>query len=404
MGDSEPWTRKYQPKKIGDIAGQDAAVKQILGFASGSRKQKKAAIVYGPVGSGKTISVYAAANELGFEVIEVNASDFRNQDQINSVIGAASKQRSLFSKGKIILVDEIDGLSGTKDRGGIPALTKLAEESAFPIVCTAVDPFDQKLSSLRKKSLMIDFQMLDYKDISNVLQKICESENIRFKEDDLKALARRVGGDMRAAINDLQILTSGKKELVKEDLDGMSQREQTESILNALMKVLKTTDPKIAVEAFNNIQEDFDKVMLWLDENVPKEYEKPADLARAYDYMSKADIMSRRIRRWQHWRFMVYINAYLSAGVAVSKDEKYKKFVQYGPTKRLLKIWMANNKYNKRKAIAEKIGEKTHTSARRALHDTLPYLQVIFQKDIDYGMELADKLGLDKEEVEWLCK
>ncbi|HLC99201.1 MAG TPA: hypothetical protein VJC00_04305, partial [Candidatus Nanoarchaeia archaeon] len=69
-----------------------------------------------------------------------------------------------------------------------------------------------------------------------------------------------------------------------------------------------------------------------------------------------------------------------------------------------LKIWMANSKYQKRKAIAEKIADKTHTSAKRALQDTLPYMQAIFQKDIEKGMEIAEWLGLEKEEAEWLCR
>ncbi|MFC1754679.1 replication factor C large subunit [Thermoproteota archaeon] len=400
----EPWTRKYQPEKS-RIVGQDNALKQISDFAAGYKTQKKkAAIIHGPVGCGKTVSVYAIAKELGYDVIEINASDFRNKDQIQAIVGAASKQMSLFSKGKIILVDEVDGLSGTKDRGGIPALAKVIDESAFPLICTAVDPFDKKLSALRKKSSMIEFEMLDYKDIYTVLSKICTKESIKFKEDHLKSLARRAGGDMRAAINDLQILAGQKKELVKEDLDELSQREQTDNIMNAVMKVLKTTDPKLAIDAFQKVPEDFDQIMLWLDENMPKEYEKPADLERAYDYISKADVMKRRIRRWQHWRFLVYINAYLSAGIAVSKDEKYKSFVKYGPTKRLLKIWMANRKYQKRKAIAEKIADKTHTSAKRALHDTLPYFQEIFRNNNKAAGPIVDYLGLDKEEVEWLCK
>ncbi len=400
----EPWTRKYQPKNTAEVTGQKEAVRNVREFIADYRnKKKRAAIIHGPVGCGKTVSVYAAANELGLEIIEVNASDFRNKDQIESVVGSASQQMSLFSKGKVILIDEIDGLSGMQDRGGISALVKLIDKTAFPLICTASDPFDKKFSALRKKSTMIEFKELDHKHIFESLKSICGKESIKFREDDLKTLSRRAGGDLRAAVNDLQTLAEGKKELVKEEMDKLSQRERTESILNAVMKVLKTTDPSIAISSFNNIEEDFDEVMLWMDENMPKEYNKPGDLARAYDYISKADIMRRRIRRWQHWRFLAYVNAYLSAGIAVSKDEKYKKFIRYGPTKRLLKIWMANRKYQKRKAIAEKVAEKTHSSAKRALHDTLPYLQAIFQKDIDSGMKLADWLELDREEAEWMC-
>ena len=405
MHQMQLWTRKYEPKKSSEIEDQKEALKYLKDFIENYRKhKKKIAIIYGPVGSGKTVSVYALAHELKLEIIEVNASDFRNDEQIKSVVGSASVQMSLFSKGKVILVDEIDGLSGTEDRGGISALTKLAEKSAFPIVCTATDPFDKKFSELRKKSDMMQFQPLDYNSVFNILKKICHEEKIKYNEDDLKTLARRVGGDARAAINDLQMLAGVKKALEREGIDELGQREQQENMINAMLKVLKTTDPSIAIKAYDNVSEDFDKIFLWIDENLPKEYEKPEDLARAYDYISMADVMSRRIKRWQHWRFLVYINAYLSAGISVSKDEKYKKFVQYGPTQRLLKLWMANQKYQKRKAIAEKIALKTHSSAKRVVTDTLPYLQQIFKKNKEEGKEIADELDLSEEEVEWLRK
>ena len=405
MHQMQLWTRKYEPKKSSEIEDQKEALKYLKDFIENYRKhKKKIAIIYGPVGSGKTVSVYALAHELKLEIIEVNASDFRNDEQIKSVVGSASVQMSLFSKGKVILVDEIDGLSGTEDRGGISALTKLAEKSAFPIVCTATDPFDKKFSELRKKSDMMQFQPLDYNSVFNILKKICHEEKIKYNEDDLKTLARRVGGDARAAINDLQMVEGVKKALEREGIDELGQREQQENMINAMLKVLKTTDPSIAIKAYDNVSEDFDKIFLWIDENLPKEYEKPEDLARAYDYISMADVMSRRIKRWQHWRFLVYINAYLSAGISVSKDEKYKKFVQYGPTQRLLKLWMANQKYQKRKAIAEKIALKTHSSAKRVVTDTLPYLQQIFKKNKEEGKEIADELDLSEEEVEWLRK
>ncbi|MEK0337652.1 MAG: AAA family ATPase, partial [Nitrosopumilus sp.] len=127
----QPFTIKYQPKKTNEIIGQDTAIKNLKNFVVNFKRQKKnAALLYGPSGVGKTISVHALANELNLEILEVNASDLRNAEQINSLVGSAVAQMSLFSKGKIILVDEIDGLSGMKDRGGLLAITKLIEKSS----------------------------------------------------------------------------------------------------------------------------------------------------------------------------------------------------------------------------------------------------------------------------------
>ena len=276
-------------------------------------------MIYGASGTGKTSSVYAIASELGHEVIEVNASDFRNTEQINQKVGNAIKQQSLFARGKIILVDEIDGLSGHEDRGGIQAITKLIEDSAYPIILTATNPFDNKFSSLRSKSNLIEFRQLDYLSVFKILKKICGHEKIKYDEGVLKALSRRAGGDARAAINDLQTLAHEKKELKKESLEELSERNKTDNIMTALNKIFKTTDLKVAISAFDNVEEDLSQQLLWIDENLPKEYTKPEELAKAYEMLSKADVFSRRIRRWQHYRFLVYINALITAGSAAAK-------------------------------------------------------------------------------------
>ena len=219
----------------------------------------------------------------------------------------------------------------------------------------------------------------------------------------LKGLARRAGGDARAAINDLQTLVLESKRLTKESLDELSPRDQTETMLNALTQIFKTTDPAIAVKAFDTIQEDQDTCFLWLEENIPKEYEKPEDLARAYDALSRADVFKGRIRRWQHWRFMVYINALYSGGIAVAKDQKYSKFTKYSPTGRILKIWWANQKSFKKKSIAKKIAKDTHTSTRKVLQSMMPYFQMMF-KNKEFAGKMIVQLKLDEDEVAWLKK
>tara|TARA_Y100000310_G_scaffold281722_1_gene302366 strand:+ start:2601 stop:3809 length:1209 start_codon:yes stop_codon:yes gene_type:complete len=401
----QPFTIKYQPKKISEIIGQDIALKKLKDFVVNFKRQKKnAALIYGPSGVGKTISVHALAKELDLEILEVNASDVRNANQINSMIGSAAGQMSLFSKGKIILVDEVDGLSGMKDRGGLLAITKLIEKSAFPMILTITNPWDYKFNKLRRKTEMIEFSPLDYSDVFEILKEICDNEEIKYDELVLKGLARRAGNDARAAINDLETLSIETKELTKTSLEELGERNQQDTILNALFKIFKTTDPKVAISAFDNVKENLDEQLLWLDENLPKEYTKPEDLAKAYDKLSKADVFNRRIRRWQHWRFLVYINALITAGIAVSKNEKYKTKVEYKPTGKLLKLWWAKQKSMKKKAIAERIAERTHSSTKEVIKNTLPYLQVSFKKNKDFRTELTNELDLSREEIEWLKK
>ncbi len=357
--------------------------------------------MYGPTGTCKTSAVYALANELGLEVIEVNASDCRNADAIKEKIGNALQQHSLLFSGKIVLVDEIDGIQGTKDRGGVPALASLIAKAAFPVVMTSNDPWNKKFNSLRTKSILVEFPALNHIAIGEVLKEICAQEEISYDEQVLKTIARRAGGDMRAAITDLEILACLTKKIDAETLASFGDRDKAEAINTALIKILKGTDPAVAVAALDSVDLNIDESFLWIDHNIAKEYTKPADLARAYDCVSRADVFRGRIRRWQYWRFLVYVNALLTAGVAVAKDEKYPGATTYERTKRLLKIWQANMKYAKRKAIASKLAEATHCSTKRALQ-VLPYVKEAAKHDAAYAQALAEELELDDDELGWL--
>jgi replication factor C large subunit len=398
------WIKKHCPKKSEEVIAQSAAIGSLKSYILNHKKQKKKAIIiYGPSGCGKTSSVYAIANEMNLEVVELNASDFRNKEQIDSVAGAASRQMSLFMMNKVILIDELDGIAGREDYGGVSALVEVIEKSSWPIVITANNPFDNKFSSIRNKSEMLQYKELSSDDVFAILKRVCDKEKVKYDEKMLKVLAIRSGGDARGAVNDLQIVSSENKVVDEESVNKISFRDKTDTILTALTRILKSTDVNVAKDAFENVVEEMDQRLLWLDENIPKEYTKPEDLARAYDKLSRADVFIGRIRRWQHWRYMTYANDLLTAGVAVSKDERNKEFIAYKPTGRILKLWWAKQKNIKKKAIAEKIASKTHSSTNEIIQN-IDYFKVIFKSDSKMASSITKELDLNEDEIEYLKK
>jgi replication factor C large subunit len=401
MGDD--WTNKFLPSSTKEIVGQDKGIAALKAFAEGYRSMKsRAVLVHGPTGCGKTAAVTALAKELSVELVELNASDMRNKDAIERIVGAASKQMSLFAKGKLILVDEVDGLAGREDRGGLAALIKLIKETAFPIVLTANDPFDKKFSPLRKAVLMIQFEKLDYQLVMEKLKDICGQEGIEFEAEALEGLARRTDGDMRAGIIDLFLLTRGRQKLTRKLIEQLDARGRELGISEALRRIFKTKDAAIALSAFSDVDMDLNEAMLWVDENLPKEYTHSLSLQRGYEALSKADVFYGRIRRWQYWRLLVYVNAMLSAGVALAKEEKNRSTPVYERSKRILKVWIYNRKTMLKKSIGEKLARATHSSAKYASNFTLPYVQHIFRHDSIIAEEIAKELELDDKEVEWL--
>lgn len=392
------WTERYKPKKLKEVVGNRDTLSELSRFVLDYKNQRKRAIIlHGSTGTGKTCSIHAIAKENDLEIMELNASDFRKKDQINEVIGNSIGQQSLFHKGKIILIDEIDGLSGMKDRGGAQAVASLLEKSVFPIVLTANDISLSKLSGLRKKSILLEFEDLETNDVLNVLKKINDIENLKVEENILKRISNRSSGDLRGAINDLQSISILKK-VEDEDVEDIGDRRKEKEISSLLRLIFKSKELKLISETNDLVDVNFDEMMMWIDENLPLEY-SGKDLERAYDSLSKADVFKGRIRRWQYWRFLVYQKFFMNEGVALAKRESKKGFVNYQRSKRILEYWKAKMKYGKRNSICEKLAKKLHISTKRAMQDVFPYVRNLLTEN-----KYVKQFELEDDEVEWLKK
>ena len=92
---------KYRAKKYTELLGQDAAIEEMKMFLKQFPK-KRALVLYGPAGTGKTSLVLAAAKENNLEILELNSSDLRNKKKLEETLRPATQQQALFKKGKII--------------------------------------------------------------------------------------------------------------------------------------------------------------------------------------------------------------------------------------------------------------------------------------------------------------
>jgi replication factor C large subunit len=386
----KPWTKKYQPNSPLDVIGQTSAIAQIQSKLT----PLKPLLLYGPTGTGKTSIIYAIGKEQNYDIFELNASESRNKKSILGHLGNNVVQQSLFSPKKIILIDDIDTLSGVRDRGGMPALISLFPKTKFPIVFTCTDPWIDKMSKLRKKCTLIEFKSIKKLELENYLKNICIKENIVFKEEDISIISKKAQGDLRAAINDLQThCVTG--ELI---IDDQGERNRHEDIQYCLRKVFKSKKWEEVHNIFQKVDFDTRTCMMWLDENIPKEYNGES-LKKAYNYLSKADVYNGRIRRWQHWRFLVYINTLITSGIAFSKVESNINFSEYKRSGRILQLWLAKQRNAKKKSICEKIALATHTSKKQAIKSSFPYLKRILLQP-----KIMAELELDEDEVAWLKK
>jgi len=396
-----PWTEKYRPRRVADVVGNEEAKSTFISWLKSwfnDKPTKKAVLLYGPPGVGKTTLVHAAAHEYGLEVIEANASDVRTSQALKrSVLRAATEGSLTGYKGKIILMDEVDGIEPSADRGGLRTLLDLIEGTRVPVVLTANDPWDPKLRELRSKCLLMEFKPIHQRDIIKVLKKICDMEGIKADREVLREIARRAEGDLRAAINDLQAIAEGRRSISLEDLGPLSSRSKQYNMFEIVRKIFfsRSAEQARAILAIPSL--DYEMLFQWINENIPLQYQGSIEaIAEAYDALSKADIYFSRIKRNQEWSLLPYALELMTAGVALVKHKPKLKFTKYSFPQRLKLLSMSKEKRELRERMCSFIASKCHVSRALANTEILPFIGLIYKYNRREGVKILKWLGISE--------
>lgn len=403
-----PWTVKYKPKTLKEVVGNSEAVQKFVEWVKSWNKgipKKRATFLYGPPGIGKTVTVEALANDFKMELVEKNASDYRTEEAVKRFAGLASQYSSLFGAKRIILFDELDGLTGTADKGGVKAITDIIKTAQCPIVLIANNAYDPRFINLRNYCLLIEFKKPSSTDVLKHLKAICLNEGIKAEENALKFIAQRSEGDIRSAVNDLQALAQGKKRLIYDDVSWLGYRDRQETIFTVLRMILYGRTCEGAKRAVNMADVDIDMLFEWIYENVPSHLTDPHDLARAMDALSMADVYRGRIRRTQDWSFTRYVIDFMTAGVAMARvNTKTLGWTPFHFPGRIQMLSRSKEERAMQLEIGRRIKRRCHISATRASKEVLPYLRIIFRNNMEMAAGLAKWLDLSPEMIEYLAE
>jgi len=361
--------QKYAPNSLKEFAGNPSVVEEVRTWALlfENNKIQKPLLISGPPGVGKTALAIVLAKEMGWEILELNSSDTRNKNNIEKIIGGASGFSGLFSRFKLILIDEADNFQGNADRGGIVTITRIIEESKQPMILTANDVWDPKLATVRNSCKIIDMKRINKNTIKNVLEKIANEEEIIISDEDIIKISENCDGDLRSAIIDLQSKTT-------EDL-----RNRDKVIFECMKDLFNSKDFDAALKSFENTTLDHDMIKLWVEQNICLEYLKPEELAYAYNYMSRADVFDGRILKRQEWKLLKYSNSIMLTGVGLARDGKNSKYVKHEFPSYLRSMSLTARKRATRKKVLKKISEKCHVSINDA-NLFIPLIQTMIKK------------------------
>ena len=405
-----PWFLKYQIRTIDDVV-ETPQIRKVRKFFE-NPPLKKGLLLVGKAGCGKTTTLTLFARYFGFECIEMNASDTRNKKSIQEFLYNVLTQKSLFQKKKIILIDEVDGVSARKDRGGISQIIHYLKSFSVPMVFTANFEDSPSIKQLKKFCEVVNFEVHTHAILEDVSKKILREEGVEFENEELlEFLKRRDTSDIRGFINDLQASCVGGKFEFNESLEVRDYKAKIEGILRGILY----SYPDDAYLKVKYVDVSLDDLFLYLEENIPLAYTW-RDVGVAFDFLSKADVFKGRISKWQYWRYLVYCYFFVSFGVCASKSSPIEK-VDFKRNRRLLQKFILQNSYKmlfprtklqKKKdspeTFIEKLSQKLKRSVVRVRKEDINYISFMYRSNLLFRRKFNSEFDADEKLKKTLLK
>lgn len=409
------WTEKYRPKRLREVVGNEKAIEELTEWAEDvfKAKSKKAVILHGPAGCGKTSAAYALAAEKGWEVIELNASDQRSADVIKSIVGPASTSTTFSQTTRLIILDEADNLHGNEDRGGTKAITEIVKKSTQPIILTANDKYRMG-QGLQRYCKVIKFEQIKAGTVFRVLRGISDDAEIKIDDSALISLAKNAHGDLRSAINDLQAISvsESKLERIREEDIATGWRDVEEDIFGVL-KILfgaEGYDIQSALSALYSLDKTPEESIQWVYKNFSYEYDDESFL-HGLHYLSRADIFLGRVRKREDYKFWRYASSLMVGGVLSAKEmqegkregwERRKQRYFRSPWQRARMQDGEERKSGQiQEDIAMKIAHYCKVPRSYALFFVMPFLPIFFE-DERKAAEITASLRLEVPQIAFL--
>lgn len=418
------WTEKYRPKTTFELFGNEEGIvtfREWLQKWTLRRKTGKACLLVGPPGVGKTTLARAAADDYGFRVVEMNASDVRTQKAIESFLAPATTSATLDSfsaslRGNMILMDEVDGVFGREDRGGLSAILSVVKDSPIPIVLTANDVEDERFDDLKKACLVIELTEIRPRLLIPILQHILKEEGVSVPFEVIKEIARKSHGDIRSAINDVQAMGSTQTAL------SAAKRTRELDERETLKVLFESGHPTLARRALNETEIPLyrDQLILIVHDILPYIYTSPAKLAEAYDALSRADMVYGKIGASRsrgispppfnmprrdavpQWNLLpIALNELALVGIQ-RPDNDVQHVLASAPhaSQRVLdryqyRLWAMDH-------LCARVARACHVSKRVALHEIVPILVSLFRGDVDKARAIVVSLDLEERDIDFL--
>ncbi|XP_061763209.1 replication factor C subunit 1 isoform X4 [Nerophis ophidion] len=458
-GPSLLWVDKYRPLSLKALIGQQgdqscankllrwlqtwhkhhgtgaskAPVARFVKFGSGKDDGSgfKAALLSGPPGVGKTTTAALVCEELGFSYVEMNASCTRSKNSLKQVVAESLDNTSIesFYKGTsqqvsskhILIMDEVDGMAGNEDRGGIQEMIGLIKNSKIPIICMCNDRNHQKIRSLANYCFDLRFQRPRVEQIKGAMMSLAFKEGLKIPPPALNEIILASNQDIRQVIHNLSMWSAKDKVMTYDQCksDAASARKDMKmgpfDVCRKVFAAGEETARMSLIDKSDLFFHDYSLAPLFVQENYL--HVRPAAagsdakshlvlLSKTADSISDGDLVDKRIRSGQNWSLLPTQAIFAS----VIPGELMRGYMSHFPA---FPSWLGkNSSAGKHSRIVQELAShmalKTLSSRQAVNLDYLYYLrqsllsplQKLAAEGAREAVRLLDDYQLIKEDVD----
>ena len=343
------WSEKYRPQNIFDMVGNEDARKQFVEWFGKWKKGTKPLLLIGPPGIGKTTLCFIAGKQFGYDMISLNASDVRNKKNIQEILTPVLGNQTVLGE-PMIFIDEVDGIHGRSDFGGVEALINILKEPTVPIVLAGNYDSSDKMKKIKKVVKTLQINPLSPRFLKLYLNMILEKENAKINPGRLIKLITDSKGDIRSMINSAQALVTGFEPNTEKSFESLN----VEDGLNAFFKSQSLDEARVIL--FSLRIDPREKINAFYSSIITSNLSSEK-MSKALGVISEADLLYGKIMKTQNWRLLRYLDSILLSLYEKDSSAQYTKYNLSWPLLNRLR-WDGA----KIKAIGSTLSKKLHVS------------------------------------------
>uniref|UniRef100_A0A8C2BET2 Replication factor C subunit 1 n=1 Tax=Cyprinus carpio TaxID=7962 RepID=A0A8C2BET2_CYPCA len=449
-GSSLLWVDKYRPRSLKNLIGQQgdqSCANKLLRWLQNWHKHHsakfgkvgskddgsgfKAALLSGPPGVGKTTTAALVCEELGYSYVEMNASCTRSKNSLKEVIAESLNNTSIknfysgasqtVSSKHVLIMDEVDGMAGNEDRGGIQEMIGLIKQSKIPIICMCNDRNHQKIRSLANYCYDLRFQRPRVEQIKGAVMSIAFKEGLKIPPPALNEVILASNQDIRQVLHNLSMWSAKDKVMTYDQAKADANNAKKDMKLgpfDVCRKVFASGEETAHMSLIDKSDlffHDYSLAPLFVQENYL--HVRPAAaggnlknhlvlLSKTADSICDGDLVDKQIRSRQAWSLLPTQAIYAS----VLPGELMRGYMSQFPTfpSWLGKFSSAGKHSRIIQELASHMSLKTLSSKEAINLDYLPYfrsailepLQSQGSEGASQSVKLMDDYDIIKEDVD----